>query len=81
MTKDNETPATQLLCAAGKITSARDERSFGTCTVYGTVDGEEVQLFSYYIDELSITPQSVVGLDVSAARKLKRDADVKYLRS
>jgi hypothetical protein len=44
-------------------------------------DGVEKRLFSYYPDELHFTPEEFVGLTEEEARRLKRDKDVRYLRS
>jgi hypothetical protein len=50
--------------------------------VYVTMeDGTETMLFSYYPDELHFTPGEFLGLTEEEARRLKREKDVRYLRS
>jgi len=44
-------------------------------------DGTEGDLFSYYPDELSFTPEEFAGLTEEQAWRLFRDKDVEYLRS
>lgn len=43
--------------------------------------GEEVDLFTYYPDELSFTPGEFIGLSLEAGRRLHYTKDVAYLRS
>ncbi len=45
-----------------------------------TGDGVEHELFSYYPDELSFSPDEFVGITVAEARRLKFEKDVRYLR-
>jgi hypothetical protein len=42
---------------------------------------EEKELFEYYPDELSFTPDEFVGLTVDEAYELRHKKDVAYLRS
>jgi hypothetical protein len=65
----------------GKITHVRDCVQWGDCTVYGTVDGIEQKLFSYYIDELTIHSSDLIGMTPAEAIKFKRKKDEGYLRS
>lgn len=44
-------------------------------------NGETVELFSYYPDELSFSPAEFIGLTVDQARQLKFDKDRRYLQS
>jgi hypothetical protein len=67
--------------ATGKITAVRDCVQWGDCTVYGTVDGVEQKLFSYYIDELTIHSSDLIGMTPAEAIKFKRKKDEGYLRS
>jgi hypothetical protein len=48
--------------------------------VYVTLEGEEeerelLELFTYYPDEISFTPQDFIGLTVEQAHRLKLDRD------
>ena len=43
-------------------------------------DGSTKELFFFYPDEISFTPEEFTGLTVSEARDLKRVKDVAYLR-
>lgn len=52
-----------------------------TPTVHVTVDGAESELLSFYSDEITISPEELVGLTVDEARELKRRKDVTYLTS
>ncbi len=63
------------------ITSVRESIQYGDCTVYGVINGEERKLFSYYIDELSINANDLIGMTSAEAIEHKRNADVAYLRS
>ena len=44
-------------------------------------DGSEVELFSYYSDELAFTQAELTGLTVAEARQLRHRRDVEYLQS
>lgn len=44
-------------------------------------DGSVVELFDYYPDEISFTPQEFVGLTEADARQLKFKKDKAYLQS
>jgi len=44
-------------------------------------NGSEKELFSYYPDELSFTPDEFVGLTENEARQLKTSKDKEYLQS
>ena len=44
-------------------------------------DDSVVELFSFYPDEISFTPDEFVGLTVSEAHSLRHKKDVAYLRS
>jgi hypothetical protein len=43
--------------------------------------GDELNLFSYYPDEISFHPDEFVGLTVAECRGLKGKKDLVYLRS
>lgn len=45
-----------------------------------TEDGTEVELFSYYPDELTFTEDEFLGLTVEEARALRHRKDVDFLR-
>lgn len=68
-----------------KITAARIEppKRWGDRAVaYGTVDGKEVKLFSYFDDELYFSPDEFIGLTVDeVVNDLYRRKDIAYLRS
>lgn len=50
-------------------------------TVKVRVDGgDEVDLFTYYPDELSFTPEEFIGLTIEEGRRLRHTRDVAYLR-
>jgi len=46
-----------------------------------TEDNKEEELFWYYPDELSFTPNEFIGLTIGQAKDLKRQKDLKYLQS
>ena len=46
-----------------------------------TEDNKEKELFWYYPDELSFTPNEFIGLTIEQAKDLKRQKDLKYLQS
>jgi len=53
-----------------------------TPTVIATFDdGTRKDLFSFYPDEISIGEGDLVGLTEAEARDVKRQKDVRYLRS
>jgi hypothetical protein len=63
------------------ITAVREHTSHGLSTVYGKVDGEEQMLFSYFIDELHINPQNLLGLTPVEAVEYWQQLDAAYLRT
>jgi hypothetical protein len=44
-------------------------------------DGNEVELFHFYPDEISFLPSEFVGLTIGEAHALKMEKDVRYLQS
>lgn len=44
-------------------------------------NGQEKELFEYYPDELTFTPEEFVGLTEDQAYELRHKKDVAYLRS
>jgi hypothetical protein len=50
-------------------------------TVYVTIGGTEMELFSYYPDEISFRPEEFIGLTLAVARRLKFDKDRRYLEA
>jgi hypothetical protein len=44
-------------------------------------DGQELELFQFYPDEVTFTVEEFVGLTVQEARNLHRRKDTAYLRS
>ena len=44
-------------------------------------EGDFKSLFWYYVDEISFTPEELVGKTVEEARQLRHEKDVAYLRS
>jgi len=44
-------------------------------------DNSEIELFEYYPDEISFTPDEFVGLTISEAKHLKFKKDKEYLTS
>jgi hypothetical protein len=44
-------------------------------------DGTEKELFSYFPDEISFTPEEFIGLTEEEARSLKVNKDKAYLQS
>ncbi len=72
--------ALDMQCS-GRITATRSEVQYGSCTVFGTIDGVERPLFSYYIDEINVPCEELIGKTVEETIQFKRELDVKYLRS
>lgn len=44
-------------------------------------NGEEHELFDFYPDEISFTESEFIGLTLEAAKRLKFEKDLKYIRS
>jgi len=66
------------------ITGAKIYRSeeTGRATVMATfTDDNTLQLFEYYMDELSFNERDFIGLTESQARALRHARDVEYLQS
>lgn len=43
-------------------------------------DNSEEELFEYYPDELSFTPQEFIGLTLEEGKALKTKKDIKYIQ-
>jgi len=64
------------------IEKIQREMCFGSCTLKATLsNGEEVELYSFYIDELSFSNSELVGKTVDEAHALRQKKDTEYLRS
>jgi hypothetical protein len=44
-------------------------------------NGEELTLFSFYPDEISITESELIGLTVEQAKRIKFEKDLRYLQT
>lgn len=44
-------------------------------------NGESVQLFEFYPDEISFTESEFIGLTLDEARRLKYERDLEYIKS
>lgn len=42
---------------------------------------KEIMLFSFYPDEISFRPEEFIGLTIKEGKDLRRQKDLKYLRS
>jgi hypothetical protein len=52
------------------------------CVTVDLDDGRtDVNLFSYFPDEISFTPEEFIGLTLAEAYKLKTTKDVAYMQS
>ena len=49
--------------------------------VWVTIDGKEEMLFSFYPDEISFSPDELIGLTKKEASQLKFDKDKEFLQS
>jgi hypothetical protein len=59
-----------------------EDLAMGQRTVVGLLEtGEEVDLFSYFDDEISFDLREFPGLPVSLARRLRRERELAYLQS
>ena len=63
------------------ITAARIDMDTHPWKMMGTVNGKEEELFQYYGDELTFTPEEMIGLTPQQARDLHHKKDVAYLQS
>jgi hypothetical protein len=43
-------------------------------------DGEELTLFKFYPDEITISESELIGLNVDEAKRLKFEKDIRYLQ-
>ncbi len=67
---------------ADRIRSVVFDNDMGRVTVVATLgSGEEIELFTYFVDELSFARDELVGLTVTEARTLCHRKDVSYLQS
>jgi hypothetical protein len=74
---------------AAQITETKSDKPLSMNTIFDAMpkviatfsDGREIELFSYYPDEISFTPDEFIGLTERQARKLRHDKDVRYLQS
>ena len=63
------------------VTSARVEARDYQSHMMVTIEGKEVQAFSFYADELSIDPASMVGKTLKECRERHYEADLAYIQS
>jgi hypothetical protein len=48
--------------------------------IAGLTDGVEISLFTYYSDETRFSAEELIGLSVSATRRLHHERDASFLR-